>query len=463
MRFRLQLITISDDGSERIHLVAELARGCELRPETTGLTLAEGKQILEQVQQVVIDEQVQTCMAQHRHCAICGELLSHKGHHQIKLRTVFGKLQIRSPRLRRCPCSDGKGTKSFSPLARVLPERSTPERLYLETLFASLLSYDTTTKLLTELLPLEEQLNAMTIRNHLLAVAKRSEAELGTEQVSFIEGCPRDWAKMPIPNGPLTVGIDGGFVRAQQGEGWFEVIAGKSVLQFRRGEAGENKSSKCFGFVQTYDDRPKRRLFELLKSQGMQENQQVVFLSDGGEDVRNLQLYLNPQAEHLLDWFHITMRLTVLRQQALGLNAKEILETIERIKHCLWHGNVFQALQHIEFLQMDLDCIEDRTAKLEKLEQGVADFLAYIQNNRAYIPNYDERYRHNETISTGFVESTVNQVVSKRFVKKQQMQWTPRGAHLLLQTRTKVLNGDLEQTFRRWYPAFRHEPEGLAA
>jgi hypothetical protein len=164
----------------------------------------------------------------------------------------------------------------------------------------------------------------MTIRNHLLAVAKRSEAELGTEQVSFIEGCPRDWAKMPIPNGPLTVGIDGGFVRAQRGEGWFEVIAGKSVLEFRRGEAGESKSSKCFGFVQTYDDRPKRRLFELLKSQGMQENQQIVFLSDGGEDVRNLQLYLNPQAEHLLDWFHITMRLTVLRQQALGLNAKEI-------------------------------------------------------------------------------------------------------------------------------------------
>ena len=121
MRFRLQLITISDDGSELIHPVAELARGRELRPETTGLTLAEGKQILKQVQQVIVDEQVQTCMAQCRQCAICGESLSHKGHHQIKLRTVFGKLQIKSPRLRRCPCSEGDGTESFSPLARVLP------------------------------------------------------------------------------------------------------------------------------------------------------------------------------------------------------------------------------------------------------------------------------------------------------------------------------------------------------
>ena len=53
-----------------------------------------------------------------------------------------------------------------------------------------------------------------------------------------------------------------------------------------------------------------------------------------------------------------------------------------------------------------------------------------------------ERYRAGERMSTGFVESTVNQVISKRFCKKPQMAWTPRGAHLLLQIRTRVLNGD---------------------
>jgi hypothetical protein len=37
-------------------------------------------------------------------------------------------------------------------------------------------------------------------------------------------------------------------------------------------------------------------LWELLKSQGMQENQQVVFMSDGGEDVRRVQEYLQPHA-----------------------------------------------------------------------------------------------------------------------------------------------------------------------
>ena len=42
-------------------------------------------------------------------------------------------------------------------------------------------------------------------------------------------------------------------------------------------------------------------------------------------------------------------------------------------------------------------------------------------------------------------------------MKKQQMQWTLRGAHLLLQTRTKVLNNELDHAFRNWYPQFRPE------
>ena len=80
---------------------------------------------------------------------------------------------------------------------------------------------------------------------------------------------------------------------------------------------------------------------------------------------------------------------------------------------------------------------------------------SYIANNQAFIPNYGERYRQGDRISTGFVESAVNYVVAKRFTKRQQMQWSPKGAHLLLQMRTRVLNGELEQTFRDWHPGFR--------
>jgi hypothetical protein len=72
-------------------------------------------------------------------------------------------------------------------------------------------------------------------------------------------------------------------------------------------------------------------------------------------------------------------------------------------------------------------------------------------------PAWGARHRQGEWISTGFVESMVNYVVSKRMVKRQQMQWTPAGAHLLLQVRTQVLNDTWETTVRSWYPGFRPE------
>jgi hypothetical protein len=44
--------------------------------------------------------------------------------------------------------------------------------------------------------------------------------------------------------------------------------------------------------------------------------------------------------------------------------------------------------------------------------------LTFIDNNQHLIPNYGEKYRYGETITTAFVESTVNEVVAKRMVKK---------------------------------------------
>ena len=95
--------------------------------------------------------------------------------------------------------------------------------------------------------------------------------------------------------------------------------------------------------------------------------------------------------------------------------------------------------------------------------KAVEEFSTYIERNGGFIPNYGERYRNGERISTGFVESAINQVVSKRMAKKQQMQWTQRGAHLLLQVRTRVLNEEWEDVFRRWYPDFRQQQSMKAA
>ena len=80
------------------------------------------------------------------------------------------------------------------------------------------------------------------------------------------------------------MGIDGGYVRDWEAKKHhFEVIVGKSTLAFKRDEDDEPPASKRFGFVQTLDEKPKRRLYEVLQSQGMQLNQQITFLSDGSD------------------------------------------------------------------------------------------------------------------------------------------------------------------------------------
>ncbi len=110
------------------------------------------------------------------------------------------------------------------------------------------------------------------------------------------------------------------------------------------------------------------------------------------------------------------------------------------------------ALQRLDDLLFDLDGLEDEGPERALLIKRVREFVGYIAANRTMIPNYGDRYHYGERIATGFVESTVNQVISKRFEKKQQMRWTKRGAHLLLQVRTKVLNEEWRATFSHWYP-----------
>ena len=71
--------------------------------------------------------------------------------------------------------------------------------------------------------------------------------------------------------------------------------------------------------MHAYDGKPERRLFELLHGQDLRTNQDVTFLTDGGDSDQAA-----PGGDHalwraLLDWFHLAMRLTVLEQYAKGL------------------------------------------------------------------------------------------------------------------------------------------------
>jgi len=469
MRVKLQLVLCSDeDHEETVTDVITLNKNHQ-RIEHLGLTLAEAKQLLSTLQRHLLQHQIDTFLDTCSTCPDCGALLKVKAHASRSFRTLFGTCKLYSPRLEHCDCTRRK-TSSFRPLSALLTESVAPELLYMEAKWASLVSYGMSLDALKDFLPLDLTLDVKTVRYDTLKVAKRLEAELGDEQHCFIDGSPSDWDRLPLPDGSFKVGIDGGYVR-----NWcakkhhFEVIVGKSTRSFREDNDDKGPSSKRFGFVQTLDTKPKRRLYEVLHSQGLQMNQDVTFLSDGNDTLRALQLEMSPQATHILDWFHLTMKLTVLEQYAKGLVhckaalGEEIREQIARLKWSLWHGQVDKALGKVDALASSIEPFNETYARFNHLVKALSELRTYIVNNRHLIPNYGQRYRNGEAIATGFVESTVNQVVSKRFCKKQQMQWSKPGAHVLLQTRVKTLDGELGAIFKRWYPDMDLEVEEMPA
>ena len=88
---------------------------------------------------------------------------------------------------------------------------------------------------------------------------------------------------------------------------------------------------------------------------------------------------LNPEAEHYLDWFHITMRLTVMGQYAKALDAtqerrEETLKSLESVKHYLWHGNVARARDRIEDIHCFLDNEELTGENSRKLRKALDEF-----------------------------------------------------------------------------------------
>ena len=314
------------------------------------------------------------------------------------------------------------------------------------------MSYGITADLLKDVLPVATTTNPVTIRKDLYRVANRLEAALCEERHGHVgSSCPADWRELPPPEGPITIGLDGGFVRCWEGkQAQFEVIAGKSVP--------EDRAARFFGFVQTHDSRHIRRLHGVLRDQGLQTNQDLTILTDGGDTVRALVAGLPPHAEHFLDWFHVTMRLIVLGQFAKGLahhdaaDGVAIADRLQRIKWRLWHGDAPEALERIEDLAEDLRGLNHPYDGLRKFTRLTAEFATYIANNLDAILNYGERWRHGERISTAFANqrSTPSSTSGCRNVSRCNgarvvpiaSSWSERGPSM----------GTLRPTFEAWYP-----------
>src|SRR5689334_19402018 len=207
MKFLVQAICVSE-AAERRQQVFEITRET-LAMETLGLSLGESKALLRGVQDFVVAEQVADDLERRRPCPDCGKRHTSKGQGSIEVKTMFGPVEVPNPRWHRCSCQS-TGPNTFRPTTSWLNAQVSPELLYLETKWASLIPYAKVVQLLKEVLPVAHTLNPETVRNHLHATAERIEQALGDEPLCLFEGSEEEWEQQPLPDGPITVGIDGG-------------------------------------------------------------------------------------------------------------------------------------------------------------------------------------------------------------------------------------------------------------
>ena len=101
-------------------------------------------------------EQVAADLERRRKCPHCGKRHASKAQGSIKVKTVFGRVEVPNPRWHRCSCqSTGPGT--FRPaMTSWLAGQTSPELLYLETKWASLIPYAKVAELLKDVLPVAD-------------------------------------------------------------------------------------------------------------------------------------------------------------------------------------------------------------------------------------------------------------------------------------------------------------------
>ena len=441
--------------SETIRL-AELERA-DGDLKQLGLSLAEGRSLTYEAQRALVNVQAQVFVVASRICAQCGATLSIKAKHTIRYRTVFGKVSIESPQLRACKCHPDTGRKSLSPLALAIPLRVSPELEYLQVKWAAHLPYAVATALLKETLPVDQAISTAGLRNRVWAVGQ----ELDDKAESAIRG-ERAYPPADSECKIVALAVDSAWLRhrpshEEQEEAKLSqyfpskrlpptgrhvnIIAGRAVR--------DDGCCKVYGYVNREVTSAATRLDHFLSEQGAAPDQKITIVSDGAGEFEKAVNGSKRPLIRILDWFHIAMKFRAIEQSALKFpdllapNGRTVQDEIASAKWLTWHGKGSEAVERIKRIHDMLGVTPEHPA-YSALWWNLRGTYWYLESNGMYLANYGWRYRRGMPISSSIAESAVNEVVSLRCAKKRQMRWTNKGAHLLVQVRVAVLNGDLK-------------------
>ena len=438
MRWRVVLELAGADGARQVHEVGASERSpAGHTAATLGLGLEEGKAILAAVQRHLVGAQVDQHCRNRRRCDRCGEQRPLKDLRPRRLVSLFGVVAVRAPRFGPCRCGIAC-RRSLTPVAEIMPGRCTPEYERVVAAMGAALPYRRALALLGEFFPPGGAPAVETTRQRTLRVGARLErAALAPSQPP---------AAAPEA-GAIALGIDAGHIRSVRSH---RVRSFEAIVAQVGGAEGK---AAVFGGVPAEADR-QQQLRGVLRTLGATPSTPVTILSDGAEGPRALgEAACVGPTSHVLDWFHLAMRIQHAAQAAKGWPAHtpgereegaRLAEAVERIRWRLWHGRVRRALDLVGETLARIDAMTEAApvaaSKVAALLRGLE---TYVSAQADLIIDYARARRIGEPISTAATEGTVQWLLHRRMGANQQMRWSPRGAHLMLKVRTAVANGTL--------------------
>ncbi|MBO9457299.1 ISKra4 family transposase [Paracoccus sp. R12_1] len=436
-------------GTTKRHRLDRLSRPFRrTQPEGFGLLLEDAKTILGQLQNAILLDQIEEISEASRICPDCDGGRAVHDYRSRVLDTLFGRFQVKVPRIRRCACtakSDVVLGGPLSPLSHFFPDRSTPELRRLQAELGARHSFREAARILETFLPCAKQVNT-SVRNRLGKVARDiCDSEL-TEPV-FAE------AAEDAPG--LTVFVDGAHIRCrpEYQKRHLDVVVGKI-----------ESHDKCrrFGLVQQAVLSPACQLRQDLSALDWDHRQTVTVISDGEPALPNLvRDAVGGKVRHILDWWHISMRIQHVENAVKGLlqiggfSGIPVLFTrpAETLRWYLWHGKVMTAATRLQWLMVDCARLNtgDRMAAeaTGRVQARCRDLYSYLANTMGSLTDYGRRYRRGLPISSSRAEGCVDDIGNTRMGKRRRMRWSPSGAHRVAVVRAAVLDGRLTGAHQR--------------
>ena len=446
----------SDGGSGPPIVVCEIERR-DGNLDDLGLTLAQGRDLLGQVQSRLVSQQAQRWLEQHSRCRRCGQALAHKDTRSIVVRTAFGKIAVPSPRWWSCQCGSDGRRQTFSPMSKGITHRTTLELECLQTRWAAHLPYRQANSLLKEVLPLSQAISFSTTRRRVLSVGQcldlSVQHDIAQQPHHASAGFEsRESKDVAVDSAWLTLYASPKIRRAQHAEEQLHCMRMKQVWSYHvnivAGRATfASRPARLYGYVHKQVASAADRLDQFLRAGGVQPDERVTVISDdAGEFVKAVQGSALARGR-ILNWFHIAMKFKAAENSIWGSKHVEpherdrMRDWLRRAQWLVWHGKSRKAAARIKELDEELMVNPDHEDST--LWWNLRRLYFYIDNNESTLVNYGARYRKGLPISSSIAESAVNLLVSHRMAKKQQMRWTNEGAHHLVQVRVAALNGEL--------------------